>query len=75
MAVAQFDEPAELAPPDEAPVAAAELLEEPELLQPAASKTDPIAAAAAAIAFDARKVKPSHARPQGSAGGRRWHLG
>jgi hypothetical protein len=64
VAVAQFDELAELPPPDEAPVAAAELLEEPELLQPAASKIDPTAAAVAAIAFDARKVKPSHARPQ-----------
>ena len=49
---------------DELPVAA-ELLEELELLQPAASKIDPIAAADATIAFDARKVKPSPCRPPG----------
>ena len=43
--------------------------------QPAASKTDPTAAAVATIAFDARKVKPSPCRPQGFVGGKRWHLG
>ncbi|HEY3882917.1 MAG TPA: hypothetical protein VGM12_30385 [Trebonia sp.] len=46
------------------PAAAEELLEELEL-HPAASKIDPTAAAVATIAFDARKVKPSHASPQG----------
>jgi hypothetical protein len=60
---------------DEPPAAAAVALEEPELPQPAASNIDPTAAAAATIAFDARKVKPSHARPQGLSGDRRWHLG
>jgi len=70
VAVAQFAAaPAEpLAPAaaeDELPAAAgAELLEELELLQPAASKTDPTAATVATIAFDARKVKPSHAGPR-----------
>jgi hypothetical protein len=34
-----------------------------ELLQPAASKMDPTAAAVATIALDARKVKPSPAAP------------
>jgi hypothetical protein len=59
----------------ELPAAAgAELLEELEA-QPAASKTDPTAAAVATIAFDARKVKPSPCRPQGFVGGKRWHLG
>ena len=44
--------------------AAAELLEElDELLQPAASKMEPTAAAVATIALDARKVKPSPAAP------------
>jgi hypothetical protein len=47
--------------------AAAGLLEELEA-QPAASKTDPTAAAVATIAFDARKVKPSPCRPQGLSG-------
>jgi len=56
--------PAELPPDDELPAAALEL-EEPELLQPAASMIDPTAATVATIAFDARKVKPSHARPLG----------
>ena len=69
MAVAQFvelaAEPLLLA---ELP-AAAELLEELEL-QPAASKIEPIAAADATIAFDARKVKPSPCRPPGILGGR-----
>ena len=55
--------------------AAAELLEELELLHPAASKIDPTAAADATIAFDARKVKPSPCRPPGILGGQRWHLG
>lgn len=59
----QFVDPAALPPLDEAPAAA--LLEELELLQPAASKIDPTAATVATIACDARKVKPSHARPQG----------
>ena len=49
--------------------AAAELLEELELLHPAASKIDPTAAADATIAFDARKVKPSPCRPPGILGG------
>jgi hypothetical protein len=45
-------------------LAAAELLEElDELLQPAASKMEPTAAAVATIALDARKVKPSPAAP------------
>jgi hypothetical protein len=62
VAVAQFAEaPALLLPP----AAAALLLEELELLQPAASKIDPTAATDATIAFDARKVKPSHAGPRG----------
>jgi hypothetical protein len=61
---------------DELPAAAAAgVLEELELLQPAASMIDPTAAAVATIAFDARKVKPSHARPQGLQGDKRWHLG
>jgi hypothetical protein len=62
--------PAELLAPaaaDELAVAAAAaLLEELELLlHPAASMIDPTAAAVATIAFDARKVKPSHAAPRG----------
>ena len=44
-----------------------------ELLQPAASKMEPTAAADATIALDARKVKPSPCRPGGM--GRAWHLG
>ena len=61
---------------DELPAAAAAgVLEELELLQPAASMIDPTAAAVATIAFDARKVKPSHARPQGLQGDKRLHLG
>ena len=72
MAVDQSAEaPAEpLAPPaeDELPAAAAVALEELELLHPAASIIDPTAAAVATIAFDARKVKPSHARPRGFKG-------
>ena len=44
--------------------AALALLVELELLQPAASRIDPTAAAAATIAFDARKMKPSHAAPR-----------
>jgi hypothetical protein len=68
------EEPA--AAEDELPAAAAAgVLEELELLQPAASMIDPTAAAVATIAFDARKVKPSHARPQGLQGDKRWHLG
>ena len=62
--MAQLPELAELPPLDEAP-AAALLLDELELLQPAASIIDPTAATVATIACDARKVKPSHARPQG----------
>jgi hypothetical protein len=46
--------------------AAALLLEELELLQPAASKIEPTAAALATIALDARKVKPSPCRPTGN---------
>jgi hypothetical protein len=57
---------AQLPPLDDAPAAA--LPEEPELLHPAASMIDPTAAQVATIAFDARKVKPSHARPQGVQG-------
>jgi hypothetical protein len=53
---------------DELPAAAAVALEVLELLHPAASMIDPTAAAVATIAFDARKVKPSHARPQGFQG-------
>jgi hypothetical protein len=49
------------------PAAAAELLlEELELLQPAASKIEPTAAALATIALDVRKVKPSPCRPMGN---------
>jgi hypothetical protein len=48
----------ELALPLLAVPAAAALLVEPELLHPAASRIDPTAAAAATIAFDARKVNP-----------------
>ena len=44
-------------------LAAAELEELDELLQPAASKIEPTAAAVATIALDARKVKPSPAAP------------
>ncbi len=44
------------------------------LLHPSATTTVPTAAAFTAIAFDARKVKPSHAAP-GQAGGERCHLG
>jgi hypothetical protein len=51
----------------EEPAAAAELLlEELELLQPAASMIDPTAAALATIALDVRKVKPSPCRPRDS---------
>jgi hypothetical protein len=60
------DQSALLLPLAEAPAAAGVLLEELELLQPAASKIDPTAAADATIAFDARKVKPSHAAPGGN---------
>jgi hypothetical protein len=68
--------PAELLAPELAVAAAAAGLVELELLlQPAASMIDPTAAAVATIAFDARKVKPSHARPQGLKGDKRWHLG
>jgi hypothetical protein len=74
------EEPAELLAPaaaaELAVAAAAALLVELELLlHPAASRIDPTAAADATIAFDARKVKPSHARPQGLKGDKRWHLG
>ena len=44
--------------PGAVPAAAALLEELEELLHPAASKIDPIAAADATIAFDARKVNP-----------------
>jgi hypothetical protein len=54
-------------------LAAAELEELDELLQPAASKMEPTAAAVATIALDARKVKPSPAAPRKM--GRAWHLG
>jgi hypothetical protein len=57
VAVAQFPEAPAL------PLAAAVLLEELELLQPAASKIDPTAATDATIAFEARKVNPPHAGP------------
>jgi hypothetical protein len=50
---------AELPPAEDELPAAAVVPEELELLQPAASMIDPIAAAVATIAFDARKVKPS----------------
>ena len=40
-------------------------VDEPLELHPAASRIDPTAALAAAIAFDARKVRPSHAAPRG----------
>ena len=61
--------PAELLAPaaagELAVAAAAAVLEELELLlHPAASMIDPTAAAVATIAFDARKVKPSRARPR-----------
>jgi len=55
--------------PDAEPDAVDELLE----LHPAASRIDPTAAVAATIAFDARKVRPSHAAPRGA--GSAWHLG
>ena len=62
--MAQSVELAEEPPLAAAVAAAAEaLLEELELLHPAASNIEPTAAAAATIAFDARKVKPSHAGP------------
>ena len=56
-------------PPADAELPAAAgvlLLEEPELLQPAASKIDPTVAAAATIAFDERKVNPPMPAPGGS---------
>lgn len=53
--MAQFVELA-AEPLAELPAAAAVLLLLDELLQPAASKIDPIAAAVATIAFDARKI-------------------
>jgi hypothetical protein len=59
------DQSVELPPAEDELPAAAVVPEEPELLQPAASMIDPTAAAVATIAFDARKVKPSHARPLG----------
>jgi hypothetical protein len=69
VAVAQFVElAAEPLPLAEVP-AGAELLEELELLQPAASNIDPTAAAVATIALDARKVKPSRAAPRGAGAG------
>jgi hypothetical protein len=52
---------------------AAGVLEEPELLQPAASKIDPTAAADATIAFVARKVNPPLPAPGVTGGG--LHLG
>lgn len=62
-------------------VAVLELLGVLELLllellpHPATSKIDPTAAMLMAmVAFDARKVRPSHAAP-GGPGGVRWHLG
>jgi hypothetical protein len=61
VAVLAFTEGAAL--PEEPVPVAAELLGELEL-QPAASKIDPTAATAATIAFEMRKVNPSHARPQ-----------
>jgi hypothetical protein len=52
---------------DELPAAAEVLLlEEPELLQPAASRIDPTAAVAATIVFDARKVNPPMPAPGGN---------
>jgi len=53
--------------------AAAAVLEELEELHPAASKIDPIAAADATIAFDARKVNPP--MPSPGVRVRRLHLG
>jgi hypothetical protein len=51
---------------DELPEAAGVVLVELELLQPAASNTDPTAATVATIAFDARKVNlPCHPRSTG----------
>jgi hypothetical protein len=58
VAVAQLQLAAALAvepPPAAAPVVELAELDELELLQPAASKIDPTAAAAATIALDARK--------------------
>src|SRR5215470_38097 len=75
VAVDQSVELAELPPAEDELPAAAAVLEELELLQPAASMIDPTAAAVATIAFDARKVKPSHAGPLGINGDQRWHLG
>jgi hypothetical protein len=63
VAVDQSVELPELEPLLAVPAAVA-LLVELELAQPAASKIDPTAAAAATIAFDARKMKPSHAAPR-----------
>jgi hypothetical protein len=49
---------------DELPLAGVVVvLEELELLQPAASKTDPTVATVATIAFDARKVNPPMPAP------------
>jgi hypothetical protein len=50
-------------------LAGVELLDELELLQAAASKVNPTAAALATIAFEARKVKPSHAVPRDTGAG------
>jgi hypothetical protein len=51
-----LDEPVAAAEEELEPVAAGTLLVELELLHPAASRIDPIAAVAATIAFGARKV-------------------
>jgi hypothetical protein len=81
VAVDQFAEDAAelLLPPaaeDELlPAAGAELLEELELLQPAASKTEPTATKVVTIVFDARKVNPPMPAPGGCTRGKRWHLG
>jgi hypothetical protein len=73
------EDAAELLPPaaeDELlPAAGAELLEEDELLQPAASKIDPTATKVVTIVFDARKVNPPMPAPGGCTRGKRWHLG
>jgi len=46
------------------------------LPHPATSRIEPTAATlVATIALDARKVRPSHAGPQGDQGACHWHLG
>ena len=71
-ALGLLEEPAAGEEEEVEPVAAGVLVEL-ELLHPAASRIEPTAAAAATIAFDARKV--TLPCPPGVKQGERWHLG